>query len=208
MNNTSSTISFLYKSRKTLLELLEIQGYDVNDYKNFSINEMLAMYQNNQLDMLLKNENEKKKIYVNYFLGKTLSSQVLQEIIDDLYFMDQVLTKGDTLLIVSRTDCNDTLTQLLKHVWERDGIFIIIQNSKRLQYNILNHSLVPKHRILTQEETEEVKRRYNIVNDSQFPDISRFDPVAQAIFMRPGQVCEITRYNKSAIMSYYYRICV
>ena len=50
--------------------------------------------------------------------------------------------------------------------------------------------------------------RYNITDKVQFPDISRFDPVAQVIGLRPGQVCEITRASKTAIESKYYRVCI
>ena len=47
----------------------------------------------------------------------------------------------------------------------------------------------------------------DIINNEQFPDISRFDPVAQVIGIRPGQVCEILRPSKTAITAPYYRIC-
>ncbi len=46
------------------------------------------------------------------------------------------------------------------------------------------------------------------MNDGQFPDISRFDPAAQAIGIRPGEVCEIIRPSKTAISAPYYRICI
>jgi DNA-directed RNA polymerase subunit H (RpoH/RPB5) len=103
---------------------------------------------------------------------------------------------------------NETMTNLLKHIWEQDGILIVIQSIKRLQFNILDHILVPSHRVLNNDEVAVVKDRYNIMDDTQFPDISRFDPVAQIIGIRPGQVCEIIRPSKTAIKSYYYRICV
>ena len=45
------------------------------------------------------------------------------------------------------------------------------------------------------------------MNDTEFPELSRFDPVAQAIGIRPGQVCKITRSSKTAIEAPYYRIC-
>jgi DNA-directed RNA polymerase subunit H (RpoH/RPB5) len=64
---------------------------------------------------------------------------------------------------------------------------IIIQNIKRLQFNILDHVLVPEHRVLNNEEVDQIKLKYNIKDDSQFPDISRFDPVAQIIGIRPGE---------------------
>ena len=216
MNNSSSLVSSIYKSRKTILELMKNQNYNTGDYDNFSINEVNTKFQNKQLDILLeKNQDEnapntvrKQKIYITYYLAKTLRPQNVQEIIDDLFNLEEVLTKEDTLMIIVKDDMNETLTNLLKHIWEQDGILIIIQSIKRLQFNILEHTLVPHHRVLTNEEVEKIRLRYNITQDTQFPDISRFDPVAQVIGIRPGQVCEIIRPSKTAINSFYYRICV
>jgi len=212
--NASNNISSVYKSRKILLELMEQQGYNIEEYNYFSINDVNSMFQNKQLDMLLEKneaspgEKRKRKIYINYYLAKTLRPQNVQEIVDDLFNLEEVLTKEDTLMIITKEEINETLTNLLKHIWEQDGIFIVIQNIKRLQYNILDHVLVPSHRVLTKDEMEEIKSRYNIMEDSQFPEISRFDPVAQVIGIRPGQVCEIIRPSKTAIQTKYYRICV
>jgi len=67
--------------------------------------------------------------------------------------------------------------------------------------------LVPDHRIMTTTEIDEMKKKYNIRNDEELPEISRFDPIAQAIGIKPGQVCEITRPSKTAIETKYYRFC-
>ena len=209
--NTSSLISQIYKSRNIILDLMENQDYNVIDYKGFSINEVNTMKVNNQLDMILekneKDETKKRKIYIRYYLAKALRPNNLQEMIDDLFNVEEVLTKEDTLYIIVKDEVNETLLNTLKHIWETDKIFIVIQPLKRLQFNILEHVLVPNHRILSLSETIQIKNRYNIINDSQFPDISRFDPVAQAIGIRPGEVCEIIRPSKTAITAPYYRIC-
>jgi DNA-directed RNA polymerase subunit H (RpoH/RPB5) len=208
---TSKLISNIYTSRKTILNLMGRQGYNTKDYENFSINEVNSMFQSKQLDMLLEQEDDggkKKKIYICYFLGKTLRPQNIQEIVDDLFHMEQILTKDDTLFIIAKEDMNETLVNLLKHIWEQDNLFIVIQNISRLQFNILDHSLVPEHRILKKTEVDVIRRKYNITNDSMFPEISRFDPVAQAICIRPGEICEIKRPSKTSIVSLYYRICV
>ena len=212
--NSSGLVSLVYKSRKTVLDLMSKQNYSVDDYENYSVNEVNSMLQNKQLDMLLEKKQEdpatkrKNKIYIRYYLAKTLRPQNIQEIIDDLFNLEEILTKSDTLMIIIKDDMNETMTNLLKHTWEQDGILIVIQSIKRLQFNILDHVLVPSHRVLTNDEVSVVKDRYNIMDDTQFPDISRFDPVAQIIGIRPGQVCEIIRPSKTAIKSYYYRICV
>ena len=95
----------------------------------------------------------------------------------------------------------------MKKLYIKDNVFCTIMTLKQLQFNILEHTLVPPHKILNDDEVKIVKDTYNITQDSQFPEISRFDPVAQAIGMRPGQVCEITRGSKTAIITKYYRLC-
>jgi DNA-directed RNA polymerase subunit H len=213
-NSYNSLISNIHKSRMNLLELMKLQGYNVEDYENFSINEVNSMSQSSQLDMLLEKKekdpkiNRKKKIYIRYYLEKPIQRQNIQEIIDDLFYLEEVLTKDDILYIVSKSDMNDTQRAAVKHIWEQDGIFVVIQNIQRLQFNILNHKDVPPHRIISNEEKEKIMLKWNIKNDSEFPEISRFDPVSQVICIRPGQVCEIKRPSKTAIESLYYRVCI
>lgn len=213
--NSSILISHIYKSRKIVLELMQKQGYNVNDYANFSINEVNSMKQNNQLDMLLEKsdehvtpENPKNKIYIRYYLSARPAAKNIQEMIDDLFILTETLKKTDTLFIIIKDDPNETLINELKHIWESEGIFIIVESIKRLQFNILEHILVPPHRVLAESEVIEVMKKYNVVNKTQFPDISRFDPVARVIGLRPGQLCHITRPSKTAIETNYYRICV
>lgn len=209
--NSSVLISDIYKSRKIILQLMEKQGYNVKDYSNFSINEVNSMRQNNQLDMLLETNDsvaKKKKMYIRYYLAKAIRPSNLQEMIDDLFVLSETLKKDDTLFIIIKDDPNETLVNELKHIWEKDGIFIVIESIKRLQFNILEHVLVPEHRVLMDNEVDEVMKKYNITDKNQFPDISRFDPVARVIGLRPDQVCHIIRPSKTAIEANYYRICV
>jgi len=213
--NTSVLISNIYNSRKHILDLMAKQGYNINDYANFSVNEVNSMKQNNQLDMLLETSDEaitdetpKKKIYIRYYLTVRPAPKNIQEMIDDLFVLTETLKKTDTLFIIIKDDPNETLINELKHIWESDGIFIVIESIKRLQFNILNHSIVPPHRVLTESAVNEIMKKYNITDKIQFPDISRFDPVARVIGLRPGQVCHIIRPSKTSIEANYYRICV
>lgn len=213
--NTSILVSQIFNSRKIVLELMETQDYNINDYSNFSINEVNSMKQNNQLDMLLEtidekvtSENPKKKIYIRYYLNSRPSAKNIREMIDDLFILTETLKKSDTLFIIIKDEVNETLINEIKHIWESEEIFIVIESIKRLQFNILKHVLVPSHNILTPSQVSEVMKRYNITETIQFPDISRFDPVARAIGIRPGQVCHILRPSKTAVLSDYYRICI
>jgi len=210
MSQSSGTISSVFKSRQNLLKLLFVQGYDIKDYEEFRGNETHVMYNNKQLDMMMSSknkENTEKKVYVKYHLAKTLRRENINDYIDDLYNLEQVLSKNDTLIIVIKQEPHEPLLNILKQIWEQEGIYIIIYNLDRLQYNILEHAYVPKHVILNDAEVNDMKNRYNIVKTTELPEISRYDPVAQAIGMRPGEICKIIRPSKTAITSVYYRIC-
>ena len=95
----------------------------------------------------------------------------------------------------------------LRELWAKMKYLITVVGLKQLQFNVLEHSLVPPHRVLTSEEAAEIKKKYNIVDDSQLPDISRFSPVSLALGIRPGEICEILRPSKTAITAPFYRIC-
>ena len=213
--NSNTLINQIHTSRNTLLGLLNHQGFNIEQYNNFSINEVHIMHGNGQLDMLLEINPEKenetgissKKVFVKYHLAKTLRPPNIYEYIDDIIQIEEIIGKDDTLIIVMKDEPNDSLVNVVKYIWETDNIHINLFNIKRLQYNPLKHRLVPDHRIMTTTEVNEMKKKYNIRNDSELPEISRFDPIAQAIGIKPKQVCEITRPSKTAIETKYYRFC-
>ena len=207
----SGTTQVIYNSRKTLLSYLQTQGYSIDDYDEFSINEVLAMISNNQLDMLINEDTtneEKRKVYVKYHLKKSLRPQYIDEFVEDLYNLENVLQKNDTLIVVSKDEPNDSLKKYLKQLYADDNVFVVILSLKRLQFNVLDHELVPKHRILDEGEHQVFLKKYNIRLPSQIPEISRFDPVALCIGLRPGSIVHITRPSKTAIKGDYYRYCI
>ena len=203
----SGQIIEIYNSRKTIIDLLEAQKYDVSQYKDFGINEVNTLIQTKQMDMLLKKTTMDKSVYVKYHLAKSLRPVNLYEYIEDLFTLEEVLQKKDDLIVIMKDEPNDTIRKTLTDIWEKDGIFIIVINIKRLQYNILKHQLVPEHIVMSQEEADVIKQKYNIHDDSQIPDISRFSPVSQVIGLRPGELCRIYRPSKTAIKAEFYRIC-
>ena len=205
-----SDFSKIFKSRETLLEILYSQGYDVNDYSAVSEKHLHSMINNKQLDMLFEKKNSDSKIYIkSYFiLGKSIKKDIIPTMIDDLYYIEKILNKNDTLMILVNEEPNSTILSHLKHIWSKEGIYIVVVPLQRLQFNVLKHTLVPDHRVLNDDEKKSIFTKYNAKNDSQFPQISRFDPVAQMIGLKPGQLCEITRPSKTAITSKYYRICI
>jgi len=72
---------------------------------------------------------------------------------------------------------------------------------------VLEHELVPKHEILSEEEKKELLKKYNIT-EKQLPKILASDPVVKAIGAKPGDVIRIIRNSPVAGRSIYYRIVV
>lgn len=206
---SNNQILSIYNSRFNIVEIMESLKYDVSDYNSFSINEIDTMYRNTQMDMLLPQPESNKKVYVKYYLAaKQLRKQNLDDIIEDLFVIEGVLTKNDTLIIITEDEPNDTIQTRVKYLYDHDGIFVVIHSIKRLQYNILKHRLVPECSILQSNEVDELKKKYNIHALSQLPEISRFDPQALAMCLRPGEVCKFMRTSITAMDSEYYRVCI
>jgi len=205
--NYSPLISKVYKSRIIILDILKKRGFDVDDWTGFSVTEVQTMYNDKQLDMLLVNPKTMKKLFVKYHLTTRLGPGHVYDYVDDLFDLEDILKKEDDLIIVSKDKVNITIRDLVEQSYTKDGRFVNIYNLNDYLFNILNHDMVPPHKILDAVDKEKVEKRYNVAQNSEFPEISRFDPVAVAIGLRPGELCQITRSSPTAVQSQYYRIC-
>ena len=213
MSTISSRIISIYKSRQTILAQLQSQGYNIEDYENFSMNEIDSMLSNSQLDMFINNEEQNSKIYIKYYFTvkqstKQIKKEVLDNIIEDLFIIEEVLTKNDTLIVIIDDEPNDSIINRIKYLYDHDGIFVIIHNIHRLQYNILDHILVPNMKVLNDKDENEIMKKFQITDKSQLSEISRFDPQALVVGLRPGNICHIQRPSTTALTSDYYRVCV
>ena len=207
--SSNNQILSIYKSRKNILTILNTLGYETDEYQSFSINEVDAMLSNDQLDMLIENTKTNQKAYIKYFTtSRQIRQGVLDEIIEDLYAIENVLEKKDNLIIIIEDEPNDSIVARLRYLFDHDGIFVVVHNMRRLQFNILDHNLVPTCSVLNTQEKKLFMEKYNVKDDKQLPEISRFDPQALVLCVRPGDVCKFTRKSITALESEYYRICV
>ncbi len=74
-------------------------------------------------------------------------------------------------------------------------------------FKVSTHFLIPKHELLTKEESAQVLARYNS-SPSQFPYIQATDSIAKEIGAKPGDFVRITRRSETAGISTYYRYVV
>ncbi|MFX1568698.1 MAG: DNA-directed RNA polymerase subunit H [Promethearchaeota archaeon] len=77
--------------------------------------------------------------------------------------------------------------------------------TKKKQIDVLLHKFVPKHVLLTKEESQNLLEKYRIdVND--LPQMFEKDPVAIAIGAKEGDIVKIIRDSSTTVSSVnYYR---
>ncbi|MEW6222437.1 MAG: DNA-directed RNA polymerase subunit H [Candidatus Hadarchaeota archaeon] len=72
---------------------------------------------------------------------------------------------------------------------------------------VLRHVLVPKHEVLSKEESEELLKKYSLL-PAQLPFIKNTDPAAAAVGANLGDIVKITRDSPTAGKAVTYRYVV
>jgi len=214
MESKSIYLSKLYKSRTNMVDYLTRMGYDCAAQEHFSMEELDILQKTDSLDFMVI--REKNKCYVKYMTedantknpANSVKKLNISNIIDDMFTQEGLLSAKDTLVLITNDYSVESIHKALKNIWELKGLYVVLFDLKQLQLNVLNHRLVPKHIKLTPEEKVVLYQKLNIEEDAQLPEISRFDPVAKTLFLRPGEVCRITRFDKISFTNDYYRVCV
>ena len=218
----SETIDILYRSRTTLLEHLEKDGYDIAPYKKFSPKEVMEMVKAGpilgappalMMELARKEPAEGKpsKCLVVYTLGKI--KQKLMPFTMKIIGVDEESDKSfDTasteLVIITLEPIapNFHSTALLCYTAHKARVRFF--QAASIVHNPLKHFLVPMHeRVPAEKEDELLKQLY--AKKTQLPFI-RFheDPIARMIGLLPGEIVKITRPSLTAGECIGYRVCV
>jgi DNA-directed RNA polymerase I, II, and III subunit RPABC1 len=84
---------------------------------------------------------------------------------------------------------------------------IKINKKEEAGFDIFKNKLVPKARILKEEEKEALLKKYDIIL-TQLPRISVADSVSKVLKAKAGDIIEFTRKTKTAGLSKYYRVII
>lgn len=212
-------MSFLNKlnaSRKTILEMMMLRGYQTEKYINYSSTELDIMlknmdkkinYNNMPLDMVFDHNETDKQCVLKYIISRVRVSN-LKTLITELIEYEIVKPNDDVIFIVKDKINNlESFYNLFNSFLETNKIFIQIFSIDNLIRNITNHELVPKMRIISEKEKEEIKKKYNIENNSNLPLILKSDPVAMFYGIKSGDFVEITRTSETSGTYIAYRYC-
>ena len=154
-----------------------------------------------------------EKIYIKYRLdSKFKGTTSLHTQITDIF--DQHLTTKDTLIILNisrvlmKAGIKDKIDEdFVNKFFIVKNYFIQIFGLENFLFNVSRHSFVPKHRILSKQETQELMTHFNC-SVTNIPTIKRDDAQAKYIGLRPKQICEIKVENVSSGVTTRYRHCV
>jgi DNA-directed RNA polymerase subunit H len=213
------TIDVLFRSRKTLLDILKSKGYDTTKYEKFGPFEIEAMAAHDRevtFRMDLEREVEEgvkapSKCRVEYalprvknrltnFMNKLILSDEGEELIDPA---------TTELVVITLEDIKDTFHTMATQQWMSRSLRVSFFDARTLVCNPLEHVLVPKHERVPPEEHSALMKKYFIKSKANLP-IIRFhqDMIGRILGLIPGDIVKITRPSPSAGEYIVYRICV
>ena len=215
----AEVIEVLYRSRKTLLNILKAKGYDITSYEKFGPWEIESMIQSEKVNSLrmnlIKKEKSNSKIsncIVIYRLNRLKQSiQTFVNAFFDEESDDYVSTPESTEVIVVLLEPVNTIDVFHNSALSsfQKNLRMSFFQAHSLVNNPQEHILVPRHILVDKDDIPDLKKKLLIQSISNLPFI-RFHQDIQARILGavPGDVIKITRPSPSAGVENVYRVCV
>ncbi len=213
MNDNFIFIDNVYRSRQTLLDILEDRGYNVEKYRKFSPAEATAAATAfpSLSFKVSKKDDESKICDVRY---ANISRQKLDTFFNDIDDADTENTEVIVMMMGPVSDAHHVvaLKQYMKlkesGEKERRKLRVSFFSIEMIVINPMKHVLVPKHQIVPPEAHAELMNSLYITVKTKLPEIKfHVDPIARCIGAVPGDIVKITRPSSSAGESIMYRLC-
>ena len=213
MNDNFIFIDNVYRSRQTLLDILEDRGYSVEKYRKFSpVEATAAATAFPSLSFKVSKKDDETKICdVRY---ANISRQKLDTFFNDIDDAAAENTEVIVMMMVPVADAHHVvaLKQYMKlkesGEKERRKLRVSFFSIEMIVINPMKHVLVPKHQIVPVAEHAELMNSLYIIAKTKLPEIKfHVDPIARCIGAVPGDIVKITRPSGSAGESIIYRLC-
>lgn len=213
MNDNFVFIDNVYRSRQTLLDILEDRGYNVEKYRKFSPAEATAAATAfpSLSFKVSKKDDESKICDVRY---ANISRQKLDTFFNDIDDADTENTEVIVMMMGPVADAHHVvaLKQYMKLKEsgdkERRKLRVSFFSIETIVINPMKHVLVPKHQIVPPAAHAELMNSLYITAKTKLPEIKfHVDPIARCIGAVPGDIVKITRPSASSGESIIYRLC-
>lgn len=204
----------VYKSRKNILKMLKLRNFDTEIYDAQTKEELNILFQqhtkkmNYDIDVLdIKLTNEEHSILVKYILKDKVRSKDIEKQITSIY--DKDLDPEDTFIVISKdkVNYNASLKDFILRNYSSDNKFIQIFHLNNFLFDITEHCLCPKYRILNEEERDALLKKYNTI-DKHLPNIKLTDALGSFYGIKLNEIVEITDNSPTSGIYTSYRLCV
>lgn len=217
MSDNFVFIENIYRSRMTLLDILEERGYEVTPFRKFSPAEATAAVGSLQgLSFKVhKKDDDTQVCEVRYdSISRPKLSTYFNDISDDVSEKTEVIVMMEAAVadahhmtaLKEYTKLKSTPDENGKMVRRR--LRVSFFSIYMLVVNPMKHVLVPRHAIVPEKDHAMLMNRLHVVSKSKFPEIKfHIDPIARCIGAVPGDIVEITRPSTSSGETIIYRVC-
>ena len=157
------------------------------------------MCNNDEQSFFIKGKSNNDIYVYMHIKQKLFGKKDLKEIVEEAKetYNDNI----NVLLILNKYNQSAIDKELQLDIYKNVEFFTV----KQMTFNITKNYLVPKHILLTEEEKQEVFKKYKTTTLDTFPIISKNDPIARYYKMHPGNLCKIIRSCPTSGISIAYR---
>ena len=205
--------TILLNARNNIIKMLNYRGYDTSKILNLSEKELevfdeLVKKKINSFDISTNLINQPSENIMVQFLFKRTNEKKIEEDIIKFFSEQKDPSKSVLIFIIMYKDNDNILQNKAYQIYQIYKYFTQIFSINNLQQNIIDHSFVPKHILLSSDEEESILNDYNLDTKRKLPYITKHDPVAKYIGMKPGNICKIIRPSETSGEYISYRYCI
>lgn len=196
-------IEKLFRSRRTILEMLNDRGYVVSnelfidDKDNFK-----KLFYSKNLDFRV-DCNGKTPVFIKWMLNFKIKPNMIKDTIDTIRQENFAENSPGKIILVTKAKPNTNISKIFKEK-EFRGTELFWLNT--VIFNITKHILVPTHTKMDDEEVRKLLAELYIQNKFHLPIMLKSDPITRYLDLSSGDVCRITRYSPTCGHYYSYRV--
>ena len=208
-------VARLHCARRTVFQMLRDRGYAITQAQlseplalfRVEFNPLIGQSRETLLILAQSGADSTQRIFVFFRDAKANNEREMGVGGIRKYFERMREANVKRAIIVTQHGATSWVKRAQADLLEDDFV-VEIFTEQELLFNVTEHSLVPKHVVLTDTEKAALIAKYRIAQPTQLPCLQRADPVARYYGLLPGQVVKIVRDSETAGRYVSYRIVV
>ncbi|KAJ7593437.1 RNA polymerase [Mycena floridula] len=198
----------LWKVNRTIHELVKDRGFQVSDDElNMDLQRFRELHASaagtvdrNRLNFFTNSATDNTdQIFVYFSEEKSVGVKTMRKLLSILE--EKSIQRGIIVFPGNMTSAARKVIVAMSKDYRLEEF-----SESDLLVNIVHHTLVPQHEVLSPDEKKLLLEKYRL-KETQLPRIQLADPVARYYGLRRGQVVKITRPSETSGRYASYRIC-